>query len=75
MPPIDGKKKQKKETLGAHWERTQHSKLDQLYRRVEDVSRGLEKRRQSRWVPSRPYIEELDAIAMALKVLDKNRPS
>jgi hypothetical protein len=65
----------KKEPFGSHWEKTSYSKLYQLYRRVEDVSRGLEKRRSNGWVASRPYIEELNAIAVALKLLDKQTPS
>ncbi|MGB8116999.1 MAG: hypothetical protein WCF22_24695 [Candidatus Sulfotelmatobacter sp.] len=61
----------KKEPMGAHWEKTKYPKLYQLYRRVEGVATALEKRRQSGWVPSKPYIDELFDIAMQLKVLDK----
>lgn len=63
--------KRKKEPMGAHWNDTGYSKLYQFYRRVEDVATALEKRRQSGWVPSKPYIHELFDIAIQLKVLDK----
>ena len=59
------------EPMGAHWNDAGYSKLYQLYRRVEDAARALEKRRQNGWVPSKPYIEELFDIAIELKVLDK----
>jgi hypothetical protein len=65
----------KKEPLGSHWEKTGYSRLYQLYRRIEDVSRALEKRRSNGRVATKLYIEELNAIAMALKILDKQTPS
>lgn len=59
-----------KTTLGSHWESTTNSELYQLYRRVEDVAVELEKRRKNGWAATRPYIEELNAIAIKLKILD-----
>jgi hypothetical protein len=61
----------KKQLLGSHWELTSSSKLYQLYRRVEDVATRLEDRRRNGRVPSKPYLEELNDIAIELKVLDK----
>jgi hypothetical protein len=62
-----------KAAMGAHWNDTTYSKPYQLYRRVEDVARKLEKRRQNGWVPTRPFITELYDIASQLKVLDGSR--
>jgi hypothetical protein len=45
--------------------------LYQLYRRVEKVAADLEKRRRDGHVPTKEHIEELNHIAIELKVLDK----
>jgi len=63
--------KLKQPPMGAYWNETGCSKLYQLYRRVEDVATALEKRRQSGFVPAKPYVEELFDIATQLKILDK----
>jgi hypothetical protein len=60
-----------KKTLGSHWEQTSYSKLYQLYRRVENVARALDKRRKAGHVATKPYIDELYAVATALKIIDK----
>lgn len=58
--------------MGAHWSRTNYSKLYQLYRRVENVAVKLEERRRGGWVATKDYIEELLDIAAQLKVLDSS---
>jgi hypothetical protein len=63
----------RQEILGAHWKRTGHSPIYQLYRRVEAVAARLERRRQKGWVPTRKYINELYEISRELKLLDKIR--
>jgi hypothetical protein len=63
----------KQSAMGAYWNDTKYSKPYQLYRRVEDVARKLEERRQNGWVPTRPFIIELYDIASQLKVFDKGR--
>lgn len=68
-------KKRAKQTMGAHWKETGYSPLYQLYRRVETVASQLEKRRQSGWIPTKAHIEELDDIAVQLKVLDSEKSS
>lgn len=60
-----------KPTLGSHWEETAYSELYQLYRRVEDVAVGLEKRRKNGWTATKPFIAELNVIASKLRSLDK----
>jgi len=56
--------------MGAHWNHSGYSKLYQLYRRVELVTRKLDQRRKKKWVPTRKYIAELYDVATQLKVLD-----
>jgi len=60
-----------KPTLGSHWENTSYSELYQLYRRVEDIAVELERRRKNGSGATKPHIEELNAIAIKLKILDK----
>ena len=60
----------KKPVIGTHWNHTGHSKVHQLYRRVEHVAAVLEQRRQLGHSPTKPYIEELFDIANELKMLD-----
>lgn len=59
--------KTKKQVMGAHWEQTQYSKLYQLYRRVEDVARDLETRRQQDMKVTKRLVEELYGIATKLR--------
>lgn len=62
----------KEELMGEHWNTTGYSKLYQLYRRVEAVASGLEKRRKRGWAPTKKYIAELYAISAQLKLLDRD---
>lgn len=57
--------------MGAHWERTNYPPLYQLYRRVETVTRELRDRQKRGWAPLRKHVDELHAISIHLKVLDK----
>jgi hypothetical protein len=64
----------KKSTMGSHWEESSYTVLCQLHRRVQNVRNALEVRRQNGHVATKKYIEELDAIAGQLKVLDMQCP-
>ena len=64
----------KSEPLGAHWKDTGYSPLYQLYRRVEAVTDELRKRHKEGWAPLKKHVDELQAISIELKLLDKQLP-
>jgi hypothetical protein len=65
------KSKTEPELMGAHWKKTDYSRLYQLCRRVEAVARQLGDRRKKGWTSHKKHVKELYDISIQLKVLDR----
>ena len=61
----------RKEPIGAYWKETPFSPLYQLSRRVEQMAELLERRRRDGHGARVEHIQELSAIALELKDLDR----
>jgi hypothetical protein len=61
-----------KTPLGEYWKDTNYTPLYQLYNRVDYVAHEMRQRHKDGHAPTKALVEELEAIAIELKILDKH---